>query len=293
MSMLEIQRTTLNDFGNSQPAFKPFGQLTGNTKDDIKLGNLIAGDGLIDGIKNKYISHMFKLPAPAVGLYYQHMPIFKVPCNGFITKGDLYCYDSLVVGGSFTSATTASKDYGLTAFTYYNNFSNYVNSGIHLLTGMENNTYVDIPLSVNVGLLQNGGQYAMTVSGKDIVFTATTVFRNTPSVGDFLDFNINGTPFLGPNCENVGLYKVTEVNGLVIKATKINRTNPVAIAPVVVVLPGDVDSISIYSPAGYPVSKGDMFGLWMSVPVSGGSAVDVSGVSFCANFTFQPTLTFT
>ena len=126
MSMLEIQRKTLNDFGNSQPAFKPFGQLTGNTKDDIKLGNLIAGDGLIDGIKNKYISHMFKLPAPAVGLYYQHMPIFKVPCNGFITKGDLYCYDSLVPGGSFTSATTANKDYGLTAFTYYNNFSHNI-----------------------------------------------------------------------------------------------------------------------------------------------------------------------
>ena len=293
MSMLEIQRTTLNDFGNSQPAFKPFGQLTGKPSDDIKLGNLISGDGLVDEIKNLYFTEYFKLPAPAASLKYQYMPIFKSPCDGFLTKVDLYCYDVLVPGGSFTAGTTANQNYRAAVIKYFSNFNSYQNAGIDLLTGMNNNTSVPVPVSFDVPLMKSGCEYTLNAVGADIEFIATTEFQNLPSVNDYINFTINGTSFVGANLVNVGIYKVTEVTSTIVRATKLNRTNPVSIAAATVVNPFDVGSISVFQEsAGFPIYKEDQIGIFIIIPAVAEAPVNISEVSFCATFTVKPVLTF-
>lgn len=285
MAMTLAQKNILNAYADSQPALKPFAQINGKYTDDIKLGNMVSGDGLADSLRNKKFFWSGKMPAPAVAAALQDIPIYRVPCDGYITNFNLYFYNTTA---TWAAGTTTAQSYFTVPYLFYTTHNSYANSPCDLLTGMDNNTAVDFPLSQEVFLFVNGNSYSIAATGKNIVITAATAFNSLPGVGDILSIQTGASHFYGTNLVNVGVYRVTAVTNTTVSATKMNATNPMAISSVSANI-SDVGAVT-FSPIlpGMPVYANDVFGFKLIVPASGGT--DISSVYLCANFTFQPNL---
>lgn len=281
MSMLPIQRTTLNTFGDSQPAFKTFAQLDGKPEDDIRLGDLIAGNGLDDVYANRIYTITANVPAPAGSVVTKWLPMFKAPASGFVTKAELYIYDDTV---TWTAGTTTAKNYFVALSTYYTLGASIPNSGgADLLTGVTNNTNIELPLNREIpALMTVGGSYAIVATGASIVITAATSFANLPAIGDLLCISPTAAHTTGASKVNVGVYRVTAFTTTTVTATKINATNPASVTSFTA---GALEvSISRQNP-GYSVIAGDQVGVAVIVPVTGG--VDLSKVAFTFNLTLK------
>lgn len=285
MSLTIVQKDALNLFSDSQPALKSFAQLTGQYVDDIRLGNLIAGDGLANSLRNQQFNWTGKMPAPAVAAATQDIPVFRAPCDGYLTKCELFCFHNTA---TWTAGTIAAQAYYAVPYTYYSTHSGYAQVPAELLTGMENGGFAELPLGFTVRLLTSGNTYAIAASGKNIVITATTTFANVPSIGDVICIGDNSTDFVGANLVNVGVYKVTAIGTKTVSATKMGRTNPVSISAVVASNADASDFGLSRQQPGTPVFMDDQVGLRFVVPASGG--VDISSIYLTVNFTFQPSL---
>jgi len=288
MAMLPIQKTTLNDYANSQPALKPFGALTGKLADDIKLGNLIAGNGLDDSIRNIQFSESVKIAAPAAGIVTETIPMFQAPCNGYLIKAAVY---SRVASATWAAGTSTAQSYLFSPVIYYApTVSAYLLTPVDLLTGMALNTVVELPLGQDVALMTQGSDYAITASGADITIAAVTAFANLPAVGDLIYIRGGATTFVAANLVNVGVYKVTAVTSTSISATKMNKTNPASVTSATAQA-ADVTWIrtSPQSP-GMPMYTGDIVSAAVSIPASGGSPADLSSNYINFSFVFKPSL---
>lgn len=283
MAMLPIQRKILNEFSDTQPALKSFGQLTGRYEDDIRLGDLIAGSGLDESLMQQEFTWSGKLPAPDVSPSLQEINIFRVPADGTITYAELSYYKS---GTEWLAGTSDDQRYYIRPCLFYAQNGNYLNIPANLLTGVENAIGLELPIGYQVGLFTIGNIYTITAAGKNIVIDATTSFENLPAVGDLLQIDDISVDLVGPNFVNVGVYKVTEVTSKQVLATKLNRTNPVSIPAYVVSNPNQI-AISPQS-VGMPATKGDQAGFMIQVPAA--VAIDISKIYINLKMFFMPKL---
>ena len=259
MAMTLLQKQTLNAYADSQPALKSYAQLTGKYADDIKLGDMISGDGMVNALRDKYFTWTGNMPAPdAGGLVVRELPIFQAPCDGYVISGNVYCYDSFDL---WTAGTAAIQNYLVYPYVFYSTHGGYVGTPVSLITGMENNSFAPIALSEDVPLVTATNTYAIAVSTKTITMTATTTFANLPNVGDLIYIRETSTNFRAANLVNVGIYLVTAVTGsTVITAIKQGRTNPVAVSAVAAISADEGGFRLSRASPGMPVYAGDTFG---------------------------------
>lgn len=279
--MLPIQRSTLNSFGDSQPALKTFGQLDGQYADDIKLGDLIAGNGLDDVIGNRIYTITANLPAPTTGAVTKWLPMIKAPRDGFVIKAEMFVYDDTA---TWTAGTTTAQDYYVSLVTLYTPVASIPNNGgAHLLTGAANSSNIELPLSrAATALMTTSASYAIVASSTMITITAATSFANLPSVNDLLNIPPTASNAAGASKVNVGLYRVTAVTSTVVTATKINLTNPASVTSFTA---GATEIIISRQNPGYSVTAGDQVGVAVIVPATGG--VDISKINLAFNLTLK------
>lgn len=284
MAMLPIQRKILNAYADSQPAMKPFGQLTGNPKDDIKLGDLIAGGGLDESLLQQQFTWTGKMPAPGLSPSLQEINMFRVPADGVITYAEVSYYTS---GTQWTAGITDDETYYVRPLLFYAQNGTYINVPANLLTGVDNAIGLELPIGFQVNnVFAYGSAYTINASGKNISVVASTSFQNIPKVGDLLQIDDTSIDIVGANYVNVGLYKVTETTETQILATKLNRTNPTSIPLYVASSPNNI--LICPQDIGMPATKGDQAGFMIQVPVAG--AVDISNIYLNLKMFFKPNL---
>lgn len=284
MALTPAAIAALNDFTKQQPALRPYGQLDGNPADDIALGTQMNnGSILADSVRNGYETFSIVLPSVQSALTTVVLPLYIAPFAGTFVSAQLVAVNAVPAVTAALSATTF-------VVRRLNNTPANLTQPTDLASGVSAATTLQLPTGAKNALLTtSGATYSVTASSTNLTLNAATgAFIYVPAVGDWLEVGNGATEYLGASLANVGLYKITAASATQIVGAKQNTVTSPANVSAVAAQATDVTNLVSVSQQEASFSVGDILGLQVNVPATGGQ--DLSANKVLVQFNLKPAL---